>query len=203
MLLALVALAVLLAALFVPTFMGIAILFIVTLSVWEDSHLIALLCAVLILAMISAPFVRPGARAWRFPAFFGVALVVSALCAALYSFPVANDLSNMLFHPCGLIFFAGGGLLCIMEGVYLKSQPVPPPIRATGDHPITDIVIHHIARFGEPLDTQIRQLGELMSYHRLCDWFDGHWSLTAEQLQPLVAAKLKEALQDARERGWE
>jgi hypothetical protein len=72
-----------------------------------------------------------------------------------------------------------------------------------GDHPITDLMIHHIAVFGEPLDTQLRQLGELMSYDRLCDWFQQHWSTPAEQLQPLVAAKLEELRRDACERGWE
>ncbi len=49
-----------------------------------------------------------------------------------------------------------------------------------GDHPITDIVRHRIARYGDPLDEQIRQLGGLMSYHRLCDWFEQHWSKSPE-----------------------
>jgi len=72
-----------------------------------------------------------------------------------------------------------------------------------GDHPITDIVRHRIAIYGDPLDSQIRQLGELMSYHHLCDWFEQHWSLSREELQPLVAAKLVELQRDADERGWE
>ena len=72
-----------------------------------------------------------------------------------------------------------------------------------GDHPITDIVRHRSAVYGDPLDSQIRQLGELMSYHRLCDWFEQHWSLSPEELQPLVAAKLDECKRDAREGGWE
>jgi hypothetical protein len=72
-----------------------------------------------------------------------------------------------------------------------------------GDHPITDITVHGIAVYGEPLDSQLRELGELMSYQRLCDWFEGHWSESSEQLQPLVAAKLSEAQRDAQERGWE
>jgi hypothetical protein len=71
------------------------------------------------------------------------------------------------------------------------------------DHPITDLMVHHIAVYGEPLDTQLRQLGELMSYQRLCDWFQQHWSATAEQLQPVVAAKLEELLRDAQQRAWE
>ena len=72
-----------------------------------------------------------------------------------------------------------------------------------GDHPITDIVRHRIAVYGDPLDSQIRQLGELMSYHRLCDWFEQHWSLSPEELQPLVASKLDECKRAAREGGWE
>jgi hypothetical protein len=72
-----------------------------------------------------------------------------------------------------------------------------------GDHPITDLMIHHIAVYGEPLDTQLHQLGELMSYQRLCDWFQPHWSAPADQLQSLVAAKLEELRREAQERGWE
>jgi hypothetical protein len=72
-----------------------------------------------------------------------------------------------------------------------------------GDHPITDLMIHHIAVFGEPLDTHLRQLGELMSYDRLCDWFQPYWTTPPERLQPLVASKLAELRRDAKERGWE
>ncbi len=72
-----------------------------------------------------------------------------------------------------------------------------------GDHPITDIMIHQIAVYGEPLDTQLRQLGQLLSYQRLCDWYDQYWGRSTEQLKPIVAAKLEELRRDARERGWE
>jgi hypothetical protein len=72
-----------------------------------------------------------------------------------------------------------------------------------GDHPITDIMVHRIRLFGEPLDTQLRQMGKLMFYDRLCDWFEQHWSKSAEEIQPIVAAKLQELQEDARKRGWE
>jgi hypothetical protein len=74
-----------------------------------------------------------------------------------------------------------------------------------GDHPITDLMIHHLSVYGEPLDTELRQLGELMSYHRLCDWFEqGHyWTTGKEELEPIVAAKLTTLKRDAQERGWE
>ena len=91
----------------------------------------------------------------------------------------------------------------VAELEFVRRNHTHPVNGKDGDHPITDIVIHHTARFGEPLDSQIRQLGELTSYHRLCDWFEAHWSLSAAQLQPLVAAKLEEALRESRERGWE
>ena len=58
-------------------------------------------------------------------------------------------------------------------------------------------------RYGEPLDSRIRQLGELMSYHRLCDWFEQHWSRSPQQLEPIVAAKLEEMRRAAHEGGWE
>jgi hypothetical protein len=72
-----------------------------------------------------------------------------------------------------------------------------------GDHPITDLMVHRLAVFGEPLDTQLRQLGELMSYKRLCEWYQPYWTMQADQLQPIVSAKLEELRRDARERGWE
>ena len=72
-----------------------------------------------------------------------------------------------------------------------------------GDHPITDIVRHRIARYGDPLDAEIRQLGELMSYHRLCDWLEQHWSKPPEQLQAIVSAKLADMRRTAREGDWE
>ena len=65
-------------------------------------------------------------------------------------------------------------------------------------------MIHHLSVYGEPLDSQLRQLGDLMSYHRLCDWFEQqHWTTPKEQLEPIVAEKLKELKRDAKDRGWE
>lgn len=115
-------LAVLLAALFVPLFCGFALWCFVTTSIWQLSPLFALLCAVGSSAFILMPVVRPSARSWLYPFVFGLTLVVSALYAAFYSFPVATDLSNLVFHPYGLILFAVGGLLCAAEGYMAKSS---------------------------------------------------------------------------------
>lgn len=72
-----------------------------------------------------------------------------------------------------------------------------------GDHPITDIIVHGQRVYGEPLDSQLRELGERMSYQRLCDRFQQHWSTPADQLQPMVAVELARRRADAKERGWE
>jgi hypothetical protein len=66
-------------------------------------------------------------------------------------------------------------------------------------------MIHHLSVYGEPLDTELRQLGELMSYHRLCDWFEqGRYGATPkERLAPIVTAKLETLKRDAQDRGWE
>ena len=72
-----------------------------------------------------------------------------------------------------------------------------------GDHPITDIIVHHLAVYGEPLDTELRELGQLMSYKSLCDWFEPHWMTPAAELGPLVAAKLEAMRRNAKDRGWE
>jgi hypothetical protein len=74
-----------------------------------------------------------------------------------------------------------------------------------GDHPITDLMIHQLSVYGEPLDTKLRQIGELMSYHRLCDWFEQgqYWTTPKEELEPIVTAKLETLKRDALNRGWE
>jgi hypothetical protein len=74
-----------------------------------------------------------------------------------------------------------------------------------GDHPITDLMIHQLSVYGEPLDTKLRQIGELMSYHRLCDWFEQgqYWTTPKEELGPIVTAKLETLKRDALNRGWE
>ena len=74
-----------------------------------------------------------------------------------------------------------------------------------GDHPITDLMIHHLSVYGDPLDTELRQLGEFMSYDRLCDWFEQgrYWTTPKEELEPIVAAKLETLKRDAQDRGWE
>ncbi len=79
------------------------------------------------------------------------------------------------------------------------------PNGKSGDHPITDIMIHGRSVYGDPLDSELRALGALMSYQRLCDWFheQEHWTTPKEELRPIVAQKLAELQAEAQDRGWE
>jgi hypothetical protein len=118
-------LAIMLTALFVPVFIGIALWCVVTRSIWELSPLTAVASAAVISALILAPLFRPSGRTWLIPFLFGLVVLFAVLCATVYSFPVKNDLSNVLFHPYGLILFAVGGLLCIIEGLQVRSKSRP------------------------------------------------------------------------------
>jgi len=72
-----------------------------------------------------------------------------------------------------------------------------------GDDPIMDLLHHGLAPYGEPIDTNLRQIAKLLSYPRLQDWFGPLRDLSPEELKPIVAHKLDELRRNAEERGWE
>ena len=72
-----------------------------------------------------------------------------------------------------------------------------------GDHPITDILDHSLAVYGEPTDSNIRKLSKLMDYHRLRDWFECLKRDKSEDIPTEVEKKLAESLKEAKARGWE
>jgi hypothetical protein len=72
-----------------------------------------------------------------------------------------------------------------------------------GDHPVSDVLKHGLAAYGEPSDTEIRKLAGFMDYHRLCEWFDNVLGHEKEDVATEVQKKLAEVLKDAKERGWE
>ncbi len=71
------------------------------------------------------------------------------------------------------------------------------------DDAIGRYVRHYPAASSEPLFSELCQIGDLLSYHRLQEWFAAYAPLSAQELQPLVAAKLAEAQREAHERAWE
>ncbi|MBV9658862.1 MAG: hypothetical protein JO295_12195 [Verrucomicrobia bacterium] len=115
-------LVVLLSALFFPLFCGMAFIFgVITLSVWEASHLLALTCIAAVGVCTLLPRFRPSAKGWLLPLLFGAAIFIAALCAAIYT-STLTDFSNGFFHPYGLIVFSIGGVLCMAEGFAARTH---------------------------------------------------------------------------------
>ena len=112
---------IMLSALFFPLLCGMFIFGVITVSVWEASHLVALLGIVAIGACTLMPLFRPGAKAWLLPFLLGSAIFVAVLSATTYSFS-DTDLSNGFFHPYGLIIFSVGGVLCMAEGLVARTR---------------------------------------------------------------------------------
>ncbi|HEX9425157.1 MAG TPA: hypothetical protein VF899_18085 [Pyrinomonadaceae bacterium] len=45
------------------------------------------------------------------------------------------------------------------------------PNGSPGDDRIIDVIRHGLTVYGEPIDTQLRELSKLLSFRRLQDWF--------------------------------
>jgi len=114
-------------ALFFPLFFGMGYMLgymcVVTASVWEISHIIAVVCVVSISAIVLLPILRPSAKSWLLPFCLGLAVFALTICAAVYTFTIADKFHiNLYFHPYDLIFLAIGALFCIGEGLVAKSR---------------------------------------------------------------------------------
>ena len=72
-----------------------------------------------------------------------------------------------------------------------------------GDHPISDVATHKLPVYGEPTDSQLRQIVQLLGLHRAYDWFTPLWSVPQSEHPSVIATKLAELQRDADERGWE
>ena len=72
-----------------------------------------------------------------------------------------------------------------------------------GDCPLADFFWHNLTVYGEPDDTQIRQLSQLMNYDRLNDWFTPYKRTPIKEFSVAVQQKLAEVMKQARESGWE
>jgi hypothetical protein len=110
------------AALFVPLFAAIAWIDVVTASVWELSPIITGVCMTVIPAIVFLPILRPGVKSWLLPFLFGLAVLVLAVCAFVYDSTTMAYKYDLFFHPYGLSFLAIGALLCVGEGLALRSR---------------------------------------------------------------------------------
>lgn len=121
MILALASLTVLRAALFVPLFAVIVIWCLATISVWQLSPSVALLCVAAISAINLVPLYSSSGKYWMVPSIFGVILLIAVVSAVVHMFTIIN-VNGTLFCLDGLILLAAGALCCIAEGFVLKTQ---------------------------------------------------------------------------------
>jgi hypothetical protein len=77
------------------------------------------------------------------------------------------------------------------------------PNGSPGDDPIIDVISHGLRVYGEPIDSQLREISKLLSFRRLQDWFWPIRDLPRTELQTNVVRKLAELKRCARDRGWE
>ena len=55
---------------------------------------------------------------------------------------------------------------------YLDQAVFPMSNGKPGDHPITDVTIHNRVVFGDPWDSELRRIVELLGYDRAHQWFN-------------------------------
>ena len=72
-----------------------------------------------------------------------------------------------------------------------------------GDHPISDAAIHKLPVYGEPTDSQLRRIVQLLGYQRAYEWFTPLWSVPHAEHPSAIAAKLAELQRHAEVSGWE
>ena len=75
----------------------------------------------------------------------------------------------------------------------------------SGDHPLTDILVHNTQVYGREADDLIRQIAELCSRRELDDWWEREigWSPQLDSIISKAQLRLNELLGRASQGGWE
>jgi hypothetical protein len=74
-----------------------------------------------------------------------------------------------------------------------------------GDHPLNDILDHHLEVYGPEADDLIRKIAQLSSRRELDDWWSREigWSAQAAAILPKACKRLNDLLDRAKQGGWE
>jgi hypothetical protein len=74
-----------------------------------------------------------------------------------------------------------------------------------GDHPLTDILLHHLEVYGTETDSLIREIADLCSREELQDWWEREigWSSSKENALAKVCLRHDELRKLRQEQGWE
>ena len=72
------------------------------------------------------------------------------------------------------------------------------------EHPITDVTIHNRVVLGDPWDSELRGIVDLLGYDRAHEWFNAEcWPKSQSELRLAISRKLVVLRQEALDRGWE
>jgi hypothetical protein len=76
-----------------------------------------------------------------------------------------------------------------------------------GDHPITDILVHHRRVYSETADALVREIADLGGEREIADMlyteYNEYSKPDVPKLERLLTAIRDRRLREARERGWE
>ena len=74
-----------------------------------------------------------------------------------------------------------------------------------GDHPLNDILVHHLNVYGEEADTMIRKIADLSSRRELEEWWTREigWSPDPGLIVAKARGRLAELVKRAKDSGWE
>jgi hypothetical protein len=74
-----------------------------------------------------------------------------------------------------------------------------------GDHPLTDILIHHAEVYGPDADDLIRKIAALSSRRELDQWWEREigWRPEPSSVLPTVQTHYARLLKRAKDGGWE
>lgn len=61
-----------------------------------------------------------------------------------------------------------------------------------GDHPRTDLTIHNMVVYGEPLDGMLKTLIESMGQQPFDKWFNPLWLKSNQEIEAAARAKLQD-----------
>ena len=77
------------------------------------------------------------------------------------------------------------------------------PNGRVGDHPVTDILDHHVYVFSPVIDDLVRRLERLASRDRLWEMFNWFDPPALPEFERQLRMRIDLLERDARERGWE
>jgi len=73
----------------------------------------------------------------------------------------------------------------------------------TGDHPLTDIILHRVAVFTPEIDNLVFRISKLMPRKELDELIDWFAPPPTDKFEQILRERYESLTKEAKERGWE